>query len=98
MQEVPIPPGNYGRLQGNAKALYYTQRETGLDAKTHVATLMIAHESPKLTTLTEDIKSFEVSANGKKILIRKESNLRTPDLGRVYSDTDLKMTVRLVSG
>ena len=81
LQEVPIPPGNYGRLQGNAKALYFTQRETGLDAKTHVATLMIAHESPKLTTLTEDIKSFEVSANGKKILIRKESNLYVVDAG-----------------
>jgi|GEM_PF-1487512 len=41
-------------------------------------------------------------ANGlfssRKIEDATHRNLRTPDLGRVYSDTDLKMTVRLVSG
>lgn len=75
IQEVPLPPGNYGRLQGNAKALYFTQRDTGLEAKTHLAALKIANDSPKLTTLVKDIKSFEISADGKKILIQKGSNL-----------------------
>ena len=75
VQEIPLRPGNYGRLQGNAKALYFTNRGTGIDAKTALATLKIANDSPKLKNLIDDIKSFEVSADGNKVLFQKGSSL-----------------------
>ncbi len=71
IQEVPVPPGNYGRLQGNDGALFFTQRETGVGAKTHLMALAISNESPKAVQVTSGIRSFDVSRNGKKMLIRK---------------------------
>lgn len=75
LQVVPIPPGNYGSLQGNAQALFFTERETGSGAKTHLKALAITHDDPEVIQLTDDVRSFQVSADGKKMLIRKGSNI-----------------------
>lgn len=41
LQEVPLPAGNYYNLRGNAKALYFASRETGLGASNHLMVLPI---------------------------------------------------------
>ena len=74
-QEVPIPPGNYGDLQINTKALFLTKRDTGIKAKTHLVALPIANDAPELVKLTEDVRMFQLSADGRSMLIRKGSNL-----------------------
>ncbi|MFT4636735.1 MAG: tricorn protease [Verrucomicrobiales bacterium] len=75
IQEVPIAAGNYANLQGNAKALYFTQRDTGLRPKTHLIAVKIGNDDPKPETLTDDINGFEVSADGKTMIIRKDKSL-----------------------
>jgi len=70
VKRVPLPAGNYGRLAVSKDALYLTSDESGPDAKTNLVATKIGSE-PKLQTVVEDIRSFELSANGKKLLIRK---------------------------
>ncbi len=81
IQEVPIPAGNYSKLQGGDKELYFTERETGLKPKTHLKGLKINNEDPKLSMIVEDIKGFEVSADRKKMLIRKGKELYVVEVG-----------------
>jgi len=82
IQEVPVPPGNYRNLRVNDKALYFTSSETGANAKTHLMVLKIDNDSPKPATMAENIQGFDLSANGKKILLRKNgSNYYVVDAG-----------------
>ncbi|MBI4659999.1 MAG: PDZ domain-containing protein [Verrucomicrobia bacterium] len=74
LHEVPVPAGNYGRLSVTAKHLLWTARDTGFDAKRHLKQLEITHKDPKPKTLVEDIASYELSADGKKLLLRKGDN------------------------
>jgi tricorn protease len=79
--EVPIGAGNYRKLGVTDKAIYLMVSETGIKAKTHLATLKISNESTKLTTIVEDVRDFELSENGKKILVRKKSDFYMIDAG-----------------
>ena len=72
--EVPVPAGNYGGLHVATKHLLWTTRETGFSAKTHLKQLEITAKDPKPKTLVEEINSYEPSADGKKLLIRKGEN------------------------
>ncbi len=79
--EVPIDAGNYRGLGVNDKAIYLLSRETGLKAKTHLSFVKIDNESVRLKSLVEDVRSFELTENGKKILIRKQDNYFMIDAG-----------------
>jgi len=74
IREVPVEPGNYRGLAVNDQALYFLSRETGIGAKTHLMALKVSNEGDKATTLTEDIRSYELSEDGKKLMIRKGNN------------------------
>ena len=43
----------------------------GFDAKPHLKQLEITNKDPKPKTLVEDIRSYELSGDGKKLLVRK---------------------------
>ncbi len=79
IQEVPIPAGNYSSLSVNDKGLFFISRETGLDAKRHLMAVKITNENPKPTTLVEDIRGYELSGNGKKLLITKGKDIYVTD-------------------
>lgn len=69
--EVPVSAGNYSDLQVTAKHLLYVSRELGFGAKSQLMQLEITNKDPKPKTLVEDIRDYEVSGNGKKLLVRK---------------------------
>jgi tricorn protease len=71
LMPVPVPPGNYGELAVNAKQLYWIARGTASAAKTNLMTLEITREDPKPKTLVKQVKGYELSADGEKILIQK---------------------------
>ncbi|MBX3744745.1 MAG: PD40 domain-containing protein [Verrucomicrobiae bacterium] len=71
LSEVPVPPGNYASLSVTAKHLLWTSRPTGFDAKTSLMQLEVTAKDPKPKTLVEDIRSHEVTADGRKLLVRK---------------------------
>ena len=70
--EVPISAGNYYNLAVNDKALYLMSAETGLNAKSHLKVVKIANEDVKLKNVASEVNGFELSQNGKKLLIRKK--------------------------
>jgi tricorn protease len=71
LYEVPVPAGNYQQLETTAKHLFWLARDTGFDAKTHLRQLEITHKDPKAKTLVEDVRSYELSIDRKKLLVRK---------------------------
>lgn len=71
LYEVPVPAGNYSRLTATAKHLLWQTRDAGFGAKTHLKQLEITSKDPKPKTLVEDLRNYELSGDGKKLLIRK---------------------------
>ncbi|MEJ2583501.1 MAG: S41 family peptidase [Robiginitalea sp.] len=81
LAEVPVPAGNYRNLSVSEKALYLTERETGLGAKTHLKGIIIGNEEVELKTIVENIRSYALSGNGKKLLVRRQNNFYMLDAG-----------------
>ncbi len=71
LEELPVPAGNYSSLTAAGKRLFWTSRPTGFDAKTELQMLEKTNDKPKPKTLVPDIKSYELSIDGKHILVRK---------------------------
>ncbi|MEL6717848.1 MAG: S41 family peptidase [Bacteroidota bacterium] len=69
--EVPITAGNYSNLQVNDKALYMMARETGVKAKSHLKVVKIANEDIKVKDVASAVNGFEITQDGKKLLIWK---------------------------
>lgn len=68
--EVPVPAGNYGNLSVTDKALYWTSRPAG-QSKRALQAIKIGNDDPKVETVLEDVRTYELSADGKKLLLRK---------------------------
>lgn len=73
--EVPVPPGNYSALGTDGKRLYFLAASTEPDPKFALRALAIDREGDEPTTVMEDVASYEVSGDGKKLLVRKKDNL-----------------------
>jgi len=71
VEEVPVPSGNYSDLTVTAKHLLWRAHDLSFEPKQQLRQLEITNTDAKPKTLVEDIKSFELSHDGKKLLIRK---------------------------
>jgi len=79
IERVPVPAGNYSGLSMNAEALFMVSRESGPDAKAHLMAVKLTNRNPKAEQVVEDIRSYEMSQDGKKLLVRKGSDLYVTD-------------------
>ncbi len=86
--EVPVPAGNYNGLSMDAKRLYFISRPTGRDGKVALKTLALDNKKPEPETFIEEFTSYELSLDGKKILIRKARDFYVVDAG-AKAPTDL---------
>jgi tricorn protease len=80
---VPVPAGNYRDLAVNAKQLYWIAHGLGSAGKTNLMTLEITSEEPKPKALAEEVKDYELSSDGKKLLIKKGDDFFVIDAGAV---------------
>jgi len=71
VEEVPVPSGNYDDLAVTAKHLFWTARDTSFEAKRRLQQLEITNTDPKPKTFLEDTRSYELSLDRKKMLVRK---------------------------
>ena len=71
VEEVPVGAGNYADLTVLAKRLVWVARDTSFEGERHLKQLEITAEDPKPKTLVEDIRDYEPSLDGKKLMIRK---------------------------
>jgi tricorn protease len=81
LEEVPVPPGNYAGLSAGKSTLYWLSSEDGPRRERKLEALEITNHEPKPTTLVEGVRSYELSANGEKILVRKGDELYVFDAG-----------------
>jgi tricorn protease len=72
--EVPVPAGNYSDLSSDGKRLYFFARNTG-EPRRDLKTLAIENKSPRPETFMEDVASYELSQDRKKLLVRKAQDL-----------------------
>jgi tricorn protease len=72
---VPIPSGNYSSLDVNEDALFFRARGSGAGAETHLMAIEIDSDDIEAKTVVEDIGFYEMSLDGKKLLVRKGNSL-----------------------
>jgi tricorn protease len=77
--EVPLEPGRYEALSVNDTRLFVLSREVAQDAKAALLALEITGRNPKPKTLLEDVRSYELALDGKKLLVRKGETLAVVD-------------------
>jgi tricorn protease len=79
--EVPVPAGNYSGLSMDAKRLYFVSRPAGRDGKAALKTLALENKGAEPDTFIEEPQSYELSQDGKKILLRKGRDFYVVDAG-----------------
>ncbi len=72
--EVPIKPGNYRNLAVTDNAIYTLSRSTGVNAKTHLAVVKIDNENVEIKHMLDEVSSFVLTDDRKKLLVRKQNN------------------------
>ena len=86
--EVPAPPGNYGQLTTDGKRLYFLSRDAGFTSRPALLSFPIENKDPKPETFMADVRGYELSLDGKKILVRRNNDLFVVDAG-AKAPTDL---------
>ncbi len=71
LYEVPVPAGNYTWLDTDGKRLYLLENDSGADRKASLRTLAIDANAPTLELFAADVKSFELTPDGKKLMLVK---------------------------
>ena len=87
IQPVPVPNGNYGSLAVNAERLFWMQYEAGSDTGDLMA-LKIGNDDPKPVTIAAGLRGYQLSADGKKLLLRKGNAFHVVDAA-AGKDADL---------
>jgi len=93
--EVPIKADNYNNLGVTKEAIYLMTRETGVKAKSHLSVVKIANKDIEVKTMVKDVNGFELTSDGKKLLVRKKTDYYIIDAGTGKVDDISKNKVNL---
>ncbi|MDA3928126.1 MAG: S41 family peptidase [Prolixibacteraceae bacterium] len=78
--EVPVPAHNIFGLSCTKKHIYWIQREINEPSNLKLYSIKISNEKEnKPIEVADKIRSYELSANGKKLLIRKKDGIYVLD-------------------
>lgn len=75
VKQVPVSSGNYRGLSVNDGALFFGDREVGQRGGGKLLALEITRDEPEIVTVAEGVSTWEMSADGKKMLLRQGQNL-----------------------
>jgi len=87
VRRVPVDAGNYGSLGANAGALFYLARTAGQFGGGTLTALPISGDDPEPVAVAEGASSYEISADGKKLLLNQRGSLYVID-ARAYRAGD----------
>lgn len=88
--EAPVPAGNYTRLMVNDKALFfgaYGDEEEG-PASLTLKAIAITNEKPEVKTVASGVRLYEMSADGKKLLVHKGDTISVIDAAPAPAELD----------
>ena len=98
LYEVPLAAGNYRQLATDGKRLYFVSVDTSVERKATLRTLAIepvAATPPQSEVFFDDVRSYALSQDQKKVLLRRGNDLWVVDAG-AKAPTDLsKLAVNL---
>ncbi len=95
IMDVPIPPGNYTNLSMTGEHLFWLSKETAANAKNNLVATKIGNQDHKVDELVDDIKSYEISADRKKLMLRKGDAIYVIDADGKKSSELAKAKVKL---
>jgi tricorn protease len=82
LREVPLPPGNYSALSVDDKRLYFLTRDADPASKLTLKILALDNKQPEAETFQDDVTGYEMSADRKKLLIRRPKDLYVVGAGQ----------------
>ncbi len=85
LYEVPVPAGNYSRLSTDGKRLYFVVTETAVERKLSLRSVAIESPNPLPPTVElffDEIRSYQMTEDRKKLLVRKVNDLFMFDTGK----------------
>jgi len=89
IREVPVSPGNFASLNVSNEALFWVERGAGYGSPAHLKAVKIGNKDIKVETVLDGIRSFELTADGKKLMVRKGSSFYVLD-AKPRKITDLR--------
>jgi len=72
--ELPLAAGGYSQLFVTEKYLFFLDRDIA-SGRSKLQAVEIKKRNAQAKTVLEDVRSFELSADGKKILVQKDTDL-----------------------
>ncbi len=95
--ELPVPAGNYRALRTDGKRLWFLDRD--LDGKTQLKSVGIDNQGGAPEVLASDARAYELSADGKKLMLVRNQGQGAPEVLIVDAAPKLpadlsKLTVR----
>jgi tricorn protease len=79
ISEVPVPAGRYRNLAIDDKCLFWSEADVSASPKARLVALEIKNKDISPKTLVEDIGGYEMSLDGKKLMVRKSDGIRIID-------------------
>jgi tricorn protease len=79
--EVPLPASVYSDLAVGDKALFFIDRESQAAGQPKLQVVEVKNRNVQAKTLLDGARSFELSADGKRILVRKDNDIYVIDAG-----------------
>jgi tricorn protease len=93
--EVPIEADNYNSLGVTKDAIYLMTKETGVKAKSHLSVVKIENKDTEAKVMLKDVDGFELTRDGKKLMVKKKNNYYIIDAGTAKVDDLSKNKVDL---
>jgi tricorn protease len=91
--EVPAPPAQYRGLDVNDKRVFVLQKD---DKGWNLAFVEVTNKEPEVKTLVKDVTSYELSGDGKSVLVRRRDSFNIIDANSGAPATlDDKNTLKL---
>ncbi len=72
LYKVPIPAGRLDSLRTDGQRLYWLSVDNSFEPKRTLQALAIGREKPEVKTVMEGVREYLLSADNKKLLVRKE--------------------------
>ena len=85
LYEAPVPAGNYSQLSTDGKRLFFVVTETTTEHKLSLRSVAIEAPNPAPPTVElffDDIRSYRMTQDRKKLLVRKANDLWVFDAGK----------------
>ena len=96
LYEVPVPPGNYGvadRRRGSPLLALGPAGSRGRSRHRLLETVPFDPEKTDPKTVVADLEDYDLSADGKKLMIRKGEDLYVVDAGDATGDDELRTRI-----